>query len=343
MKVLIIGGTGNIGESISNQLLEAGHDLTIFTRPEKGERSSPLPQGARSIHGNRMDHVDFESQMAALDTFDCVIDMLCFTPADAESAIRAFSGRIGQFIFTSTVDVYTKSGTGYPLTEASERSPASAFAYAHNKAQCERIFEAAHENAHFNVTILRPAHTYSRFFIHTFGWETYFLDRLRKGKPVIVHGDGRSIWAVAHSDDVARAYVGAVGNPAAFGKAYHVSGEEWMTWDAYHEGLALAIGAPPPTLIHIPTDLLARVAPRAAQWCTVNFSHNNIFNNRAAREDLGYRYTIQWEQGARQAYDWLAARNLIGDSADYPFYDRIIDTWQQLTTHMTQQLQPYDL
>ena len=241
------------------------------------------------------------------------------------------------------MDVYTKSAAGYPITEQSERQPSSEFGYAFAKAQCERIFEEVHEQADMPVTIIRPAHTYSRFFIHTFGWNTYFLDRLRKGQPIIVHGDGSSIWVATHSDDAARAYVGVIGNKQAFGKAYHLAGDEWMTWNTYHQGLAKAIGAPEPKLIHIPTDLLMRVAPRTAQWCAVNFSHNNIFDTTAAKEDLGFRYTITWEQGARRAYGWLEQHGLIEDSGDHPFYDRIIEVWQKLTTEMVQQTASLDL
>ncbi len=343
MKVLIIGGTGNISTSISRLLLEHGADLTLFTLPEPGKMDSPIPEGAKSILGDRTDYADFEAKMAEAGGFDCVIDMLCYKPADAESDVRAFQGRIGQLIFTSTVDVYTKPARQYPVTEDAERQPSPRFPYAFNKARCERIFEAAHKRGDFPVTVIRPTHTYSRFIIHTFGWGTYFLDRLRRGRPIIVHGDGSSIWGATHSDDAARTYVGAAGNQATFGKAYHLAADEWLTWDMYHQGLARAIDAPEPTLVHIPTDLLGKVVPQAAEWCVVNFSYNNIFDTTAAKTDLGFRYTIPWEEGARRCYNWLEEWGLIENSDDYPFYDRTIEAWQRLGDGMAQELVGVDI
>lgn len=343
MRILILGGTGNISTSISQQLLQAGHELTLFKRSTSGSMSPPILEGVKIILGDRTISSDFESKMKAAGSFDCVIDMICYRPSEAESAIRAFRGQIGQFIFTSTVDVYTKSVGGYPLNEQAERNPSPEFSYAFEKAKCERIFEEAHEQGDLQVTTLRPAHTYTRFFIHTFGWETYFLDRLRKGKPVIVHGDGTSIWVATHSDDVARAYVRAIGNKRAFGRAYHLSGDEWMTWNKYHQILARAIGAPQPKLIHIPTDLLVRLAPKAAQWCAMNFSHNNIFDPTAAKKDLGFRYTIPWENGSRLGYEELNQRGLIQNSDDHPFYDRVIDAWQNLAARMVEITADLDL
>ena len=345
MKILIIGGTGNISSSITNQILHAGHDLTIFTLPESDSTSknSPIPEDAKSLLGDRRDYEKFDQMMKKAGSFDCVIDMFCFSPSDAESTIRSFRGKTSQVIFTSTVDVYTKKEIGYPLNEHSERKPSPSFGYAFEKEKCERLFEKAHFRGDFQLTVIRPAHTYSRFFIHTLGWGTYFLDRIRKGKPMIVHGDGSSIWVATHSDDVARAYLGAIGNKKAFGKAYNLAGDEWMTWNAYHQILAKAIAAPEPELIHIPTDILVKIAPENAHWCEMNFSHNNIFNTTAAKEDLGFQYTIAWEQGSRLGYEWLNQRGLIENCNNYQFYDDIIDNWRDLKVGITRLMKPQDL
>mgnify|MGYP000455444951 CR=1 FL=1 len=178
MKILMIGGTGLISTAISRQLIDAGHDLTLYNR---GETEPRLPEGYRVIHGDRNDIEAFEAQMAALDGFDCVIDMVCFKPEQAQSDIRSFSGKINQLIFCSTVDVYTKPPKTFPVVESHERQALSD--YGRDKAKCEDLFMAAHEKGDFNATILRPASTYGEggSIIHTFGWETYFLDRLLKG------------------------------------------------------------------------------------------------------------------------------------------------------------------
>ena len=337
MRLLVIGGTGLISIAITGLLMERNDDVTLYNR---GITESRLPQAPKRIAGDRKDYAVFESQMAEAGSFDCVIDMVCFLPEEAASAVRAFRGRTAQYIFCSTIDVYTKPAGRYPIVEDQEKQPAPSFPYATNKAACERVFAEAHEQDGFPVTIIRPAHTYgeSGRLIHTFGWDTYYLDRLLKGKPVIVHGDGTSLWASCHRDDVAGAFVGAVGNAQALGKAYHVTSEEWMTWDRYNEGVAEALDAPRPTLVHIPTDLLGRVAPQRASWCVENFRFNNIFDNRRARDELGFRCTVPWVEGARRTVNWLAREGQIANSDDYPFYDRILASWERLGSDMARDL-----
>lgn len=341
MRVLIIGGTGLISTAITRYLAERGDDVTLYNR---GQRTVDIPGDIKRILGDRTAYSAFEAQMAEVGPYDAVIDMVAFRPQDVESAIRAFGGRVEQYVFCSTVDVYTKPAARYPVREDAERKPSRTFPYAFGKAQCERILEEAHARGDFQVTMIRPAWTYGEggSILHAFGWGTYFLDRLRKGMPVIVHGDGTSFWVACHRDDVGRAFVGALGNPKAYGKGYHVTGEEWMTWDAYHHVVAQALDAPPPTLVHIPTDLLGRVAPKAAEWCVENFHYNNIFDNAAARADLGFRYTIPFAEGARRVIAWREAHGGFESSDDHPFYDRILDAWERLGTDMAQALADVD-
>ena len=270
--------------------------------------------------------------MQEAGTFDCVIDMVCYLPEEAESAIRAFKGRTGQYIFCSTVDVYTKPAAAYPITEAAERLPSEKFPYAYNKARCEELLFAAHERGDLVVTSIRPGHTYGEGgnnLLHALGRGNYHLDRLKKEQPIIVHGNGTSFWPTCHRDDVAVAFVGAIGNEKALGRGYHVAGEEWMTWEGYHQGLAEAIGAKAPEFVYIPTDALVRMAPQEAYLTEVNFSYNNLFDNTAAREDLGFRVTIPWVEGARRTIQWLEENGKLEKSEDFPFYDRIIEAWQQ--------------
>lgn len=331
MKILIIGGTGLISEPMTHFLLERGDDLTLYNR---GQSQRPTPSGAKTIHGNRMDYRTFETQMAEAGHFDCVIDMVNYLPGDAESVVRAFRGRVGHFIFCSTVDVYRKPATRYPYTEDDVYGGLNA--YSSNKVTCEQILLAAHDPADFPLTIIRPAYTYGegRGPIHTFGGKTTYLDRIRKGKPIVVHGDGSSLWVACHRDDVARAFVAATGQARTVGKAYHTTGEEWMTWDIYHQRVAQAMGAPKPTLIHIPTDLLGAVAPKRAAIAVENFQFNNIFDNTAAHTDLNFRYTIPWVEGVRRMVAWLDEQGRIEASDQDDFDDRLINAWQQLGSRM---------
>jgi nucleoside-diphosphate-sugar epimerase len=331
MKILIIGGTGLISTPITRLLLERGDDVVLVNR---GRSETRFDGSIRRLVSDRNDFAAFEAQMAQAGPFDCVIDMVCFTPAQAESAVRAFQGRTGQFIFCSTVDVYSKPAARFPYREDEPRNALTD--YGRNKAKCEDIFMAAQQRGDFAATILRPAMTYGEgaALVNTFGWNTTVLHRLRQGKPIVVHGNGQALWVVCHVDDCARAFVNAIGNARTFGKAYHVTGEEWLTWDNFYRGIARAMNAPEPTLIHIPADLLARLAPRDVGITTFNFQYSNVYDNTAAKADLGFQYTIPWVEGARRTIAWMDSKGLINGSDD-PFFDQLIAAWERLCAEMT--------
>lgn len=331
MKVLIIGGTGLISTAITGRLVERGDEVTVFNR---GRTEARIPASVKQVHGDRKDYGAFETRMAELGTFDCVIDMICFVPEEAESDVRAFAGRAGRFIFCSTVDVYSKPASRYPVTEAEAHHPVSD--YGKRKAECEAVFRRADGAGDLSVTTIRPAYTYGEggTIIHTFGWSTTYLDRIRRGKPIVVHGDGSSFWVCCHIDDVARAFLGAMDNADAAGHAYHVTGEEWMTWNIYHRKVAEALEAPTPRLVAVPTDLLDAVAPERSGIAATNFRFNNIFDNAAAHADLGFRYTIPWVDGVRRTVAWLDDHDRIDNSDDDPFDDRLIGAWERLGKQM---------
>ena len=156
-RILIIGGTGIISTGISRMLIEQGYEVVLYNR---GQRHSQIGGGYSTITGDRTALAAFEDQMAEAGTFDCVIDMVCYLPEEAESAIRAFTGRTGQYVLCSTVDVYTKPAAAYPITEAAEKLPSEKFAYGYRKARCEELLFAAHGRGDLVVTSIRPGHTY---------------------------------------------------------------------------------------------------------------------------------------------------------------------------------------
>ncbi|MBC8075484.1 MAG: NAD-dependent epimerase/dehydratase family protein [Chloroflexales bacterium] len=328
MNVLIIGGTGLISAPTTRFLLERGADVTHYNRGQFD--LYPAPPGVKTVRGDRTDYAAFEREIAEIGPFDCAIDMVGYAPGDAESLARAFRGRVGHIIFCSTVDVYRKPASRYPYTEAEGYGGLNT--YSSNKVVCEQILRAAHERGDFPLTIIRPAYTYGegRGPLNPFGGGSAYVDRLRKGKPIVVHGDGSALWAACHCEDVARAFAAACGQPHTFGKAYHTPGEEWLTWDVYHQQVAAAIGAPRPTLVHIPTDVLARVAPKRAAIIAENFQFSNIFDTTAAREDLGFQYTVPWAEGARRMVAWLDAHGRAEDSDASDYEDRLVAAWRLL-------------
>ena len=338
MKVLIIGGTGLISTPMAGLFLERGDEVTHYNRG----KAAPTPDGVLQRTGDRKDFATFEREMQDGDAYDCIIDMICFHPDEARSLVRAVQGKTRHLIVCSTVDVYAKPASRYPITEAEPHDPPP-WGYARNKAIIEELLARNAQESGLPTTIIRPAYTYGegKAMIHTFGWSSTHLDRIRKGKPLVVHGDGSSFWGSCHRDDVARAFVNAAGQEATFGKSYHVTGEEWLTWNQYHDAIADAIGAPKPTLVHIPTDLLDRVAKRA-HICAVNFRYNNIFDNAAARRDIGFDYTISFRDGVRRIYRWLEEHGTIANSDDDPYDDRVIAAWDRLGSAMGEELTGLD-
>ena len=327
MRILLIGGSGLISTPITRALLERGDDVILYNRGQTPLRAEGAPQ---QVTGDRNDFAAFEAQIAALGHFDCVIDMVCFTPAQAESVVRACAGRTTQFIFCSTVDVYSRPAPRYPYREDAPREAISD--YGRNKVACEDVFLAAHARGDFAATIIRPAMTYGEggVIVHTFGWSTTYLDRMRKGKPIVVHGDGQSLWVTCHVDDVARAFVAAIGNERAYGKAYHTAGDHWMTWNQFHAGVAEALGVPLPRLVHIPSDVLAAIAPERAGITIFNFQYDTIFDNSAAKADLGFAQTIDWVEGVRRTVAWLDANRPIENSDADRYEDRLIEAWDRM-------------
>jgi nucleoside-diphosphate-sugar epimerase len=199
---------------------------------------------------------------------------------------------------------------------------------------CEDILLDAHRRGDVPVSILRATYTYgegARGVIHSLGFRTTFLDRLRRGQPIIVHGNGTSLWNPCHIDDVARGFLGAAGNARAFGHAYNVTGEEAVTWTQLTAKVAEAMGAPPPEIVHIPTDILARMAPHRAQLSVENIQYPNVHDTSSARADLGFRYTIPIVEGMRRTIAWLDAHGLIEDSSADPCYDAMIAAWHGAT------------
>ena len=221
----MIGGTGLIGTGITRGLVADGHDVTRLRRGET-DADAPSTVSFRSV--DRADPAALTDAIAD-GASGCVIDMACSDAETARDAVAAFADRTDQYVFCSTVDVYHRPPERNPVREGASRKPPVSECVA-GKAAAEGAFRAAHGDA-FATTIVRPWSTYGEGepVSHTLGTGTYYVDRVCKGKPILVHGDGTSLWGPCHRDDVARAFAVAVGNPDAFGEAYHVTSEETMT------------------------------------------------------------------------------------------------------------------
>ena len=329
--VLVVGGTGLISTGITRQLVAEGHDVVVFTR---GETDAAVPSAVSFETGDRNDGERLAELATDVDP-DAVIDMVCFDPGQAEDAVDAFGGRVEQYVFCSTIDVYHRPPARNPVREGAQRHDDTHHVsdYGLNKTLAEDVFTAAHGDA-FATTILRPWITYGEGapLNHTFGRDTYYIDRIRAGKPIVVHGDGTALQSSCHRDDVARAFVNAVGNEAAYGEAYNVTGDENLTWNQYYRRIAAAIDAPDPELVHIPTDVLRKVAPDRTGMLRDHFRFPSVFDNSKAKCDLGYEYTVPLETGVRRTVESLD----IDDWESEPFDGRLIEAWQDATTDVVE-------
>ena len=333
MHILFIGGTGLISTAIARQLLGSGHQVTLFNR---GKSENRLPPGAEVIVGDRKDYAAFELTFAD-KSYDVVVDMVAFHPDDTASAIRAFTGRCGQFIHCSTVCVYSGPVSQIPTTETEPYH--SVGGYGQNKIACEKLLLEAHTDNQFPMTIMRPSHSYGEggSVIRSFGQADTFIDRLRKHKPIVVQGDGNSPWGACHVDDVARGFIGVMGNPKCIGEAYNIAGDEYMTWNQYHEQVAEVVGGTF-TPVHIPTDTLREAAPNWTVGTYEIFQWPSIFDNAKIKRDTNYTgQTINFKEGVKRTVAWLEGENKIADSDGDDYEDRLIAAWQEKTAGLPKQ------
>jgi nucleoside-diphosphate-sugar epimerase len=326
MHVLFIGGSGLISTSISRQLIERGDKVTFFNR---GKTPVRLPEGSYEvINGDRSDYAAFENTFAD-KKYDIVVDMFAFHPDAAASDIRAFAGRTGQFIFCSTVCVYSGPVKTIPVPETEPYH--SIGGYGKNKAACEELLLQAHAEGKMPVTIMRPSHSYGEGgpVIRPVGPADTFIDRLRKGKPVLVQGDGNGLWASCHVDDVAKGFIATMGNSKCYGQAYNITADEYFSWNMYHEQVAeVAGGTYLP--VYIPTDLLHERAPGLTGGTWEIFAWPSIFDNSKIKRDTDYPgQTIPFKEGVRRTLAWMEENNKIADSAKDTEEDILIEWWQK--------------
>ncbi len=286
MKVLVIGGTGLISTAIVNQLSERGDDVTVFNR---GVSKSRIPKTVKVIQGDRGNVPAFEEQMKNLN-FDAVIDMMSFSPENAEDLVRIFSGKTKHLVVCSTVCVYGGPLTKLPATDDEPHRPMGN--YGQNKSKIESIVLAANGKNGTNTTVLRPSFTTGEG-AGSCGlmFDESLPNRFRKGLPVIVWDDGKAPWAVAHVSDVARGFVNSLLNPKAYGQAYHLTSDEHTDWNGVFKAMAEASGGTFKP-VYIPTEWLYSVAPRRSVGVKYIFQYGATFDNSKAKRDLGYKTTV---------------------------------------------------
>ena len=303
MRVLFIGGTGFISAAVSRQVIAKGQDLYLLNR---GLRSA-APPGSHSLVADIHRPEDVRAVLKGM-RFDVVVNWIAYTPADIERDLSLFKGRVEQYIFISSAAAYQKPPVHYLITEATPlHNPF--WDYAQNKIACEERLLRARDEEGFPATIVRPSHTYeTNFPVAIGGGGSYTLvDRLKKGRPIIVHGDGTSLWVVTHAEDFGRGFMGLLGNQEAIGHAFHITSEEVQTWEQIYRTIAEAVGVEA-NIVHVPSDFIARVAPRLAGTLLGDKMWSTAFDNSKIKTFVpGFAAAIPFREGIGRTLKWFAA------------------------------------
>ena len=300
LRILFIGGTGTISTSASALALRRGHELSIVTRG-----TTPVPpelDGVQALHGDAGDPASLRAAVGDRE-FDVVVNFRAFLPEQVAADVELFRGRTGQYVFISSASAYQKPVERLPITESTPlRNPF--WQYSRDKITCEDLLVAAYRNEGFPATIVRPSHTYTERSVPMFGRWTA-VERMRAGKPVVVHGDGTSLWHLTHARDLAVALVGLFGNRRAVGEAFHITGDEVLTWNQILQIIARAAGAPEPELVHVASEAIARDYPDEGPGLVGDKAHSVIFDNSKVKAYVPeFAATTRYWQGAAEMVAW---------------------------------------
>jgi nucleoside-diphosphate-sugar epimerase len=301
LRTLFVGGTGIISSACVSEALAAGHDVTVLNRGITSHR--PLPEGVQVLTADVRDPSSVDLALGA-ENFDVVADFLSFIPDHVKAHIDRWRDKVGQYIFISSASAYQTPPARLPVVESTPlRNPV--WHYSRDKIACEALLVGEYRSAGFPMTIVRPSHTYDRTSLPFHGGWTN-IERMRRRKPIIVHGDGTSLWTLTHHRDFARAFVGLLGDVRNHGDAFHITSDEILTWDQIAHALATAAGVEA-NIVHIPSDTIA-AAGVDADWgdsLVGDKSHSLFFDNSKVKATVpGWHAEIPYWRGAREIIEW---------------------------------------
>ena len=323
LRTLFLGGTGIISSACVSEAIAAGHEVTVVNRGTTTHR--PLPHGVRVIIADVRDPNSLDPALG-VETFDVVADFLSFKPDHVQSHIDRWAGKVGHYIFISSASAYQTPPARLPVVESTPlRNPV--WQYSRDKIACEDMLVGAYRTTGFPMTIVRPSHTYDRTSLPFHGGWTH-IERMRRGKPVIVHGDGTSLWTLTHQRDFARAFVGLVGDVRNHGDAFHITSDEALTWDQIAHALGAAAGVEA-NIVHVSSDAIA-ASGVDADWgdsLLGDKAHSLFFDNsRIKAAGPGWQAEIPYWRGSSEIIEWHdadASRRVFDDDLDAAM-DRLI-------------------
>ena len=299
-KALFIGGTGTISAAITRKLAAEGEwELWLLNR---GNRSEAVPAGVQVINADVNDEEDVSGKLRGM-LWDCVCDFIGFTPDQVERDWRLFHDTTKQYMYISSASAYQKPCLSPFITEGTPLMNPY-WEYSRNKASCEEFLMKKYREEGYPVTIIRPSHTYDDrsvpIGVHGKNGSWQVLKRMLEGKPVIVHGDGTSLWTVTHNSDFAKGFVGLMGNPHAIGNAFQITGDETLTWNQIYATVAevLGVGFIP---YYVASDFLAAVSDYDFTGSLIGDKAASVIfdNSKLKRAVPGFNPTVRFEQGIR--------------------------------------------
>ncbi len=298
MKVLFIGGTGVISYESSLLALDKGIDLTILNR---GNRSFDSLRMARHLKADVRDSESIRGAIGDVD-YDVVVDWLAYEKEHIELDYHLFAGSVKQYIFISTATVYQTPDTSLPITEGLPMGNEN-WGYSQKKIECERYLDYLYKDKGFPATIIRPSHTYDKTKIPMYGYYTD-LDRIMRGKEVIIHGDGTSVWTLTNSRDFAKGLVGLLGNMKSVGEAFHITSDEILTWNQIYKVIAAEIGCDL-KLVKIPTDFIARYSDDLREKLLGDKAVSKVFDNSKIKKYVpGFKAEIPYHEGVKEVIQY---------------------------------------
>lgn len=323
MRVLFIGGTGTISTSISRKLAENDCNLYLLNR---GTRNNQLPSNINFIKADIGDEADVLMKLEGM-TFDVVCDFIGFIPEQLERDFRLFQNKTKQFMYISSASAYHKPVRNPIITEGTSLANPY-WEYSRNKIACEDFLMNMYQVHGFPVTIIRPSHTYCErsapLGIHGRHGSWQVIKRMLEGKPIIVHGDGTSLWTMTHSDDFAKGFIGLMGNPQAIGESFHITSDESLTWNQVYETIANCLDVPYKPY-YVASDYLAKIAPAGYDLTggLIGDKSNTVIfdNSKLKRVVPGFQATIRFEQGIRKTLDYILSHK------DCQTLDEEFDHW----------------
>jgi nucleoside-diphosphate-sugar epimerase len=319
MKVLYVGGTGEISHACVAESVTLGHEVSVFNR---GRSERPLPAGVREIRGDLADEAGYAA--LADERFDVVCQFLAFEASVVERDLAVFGGRIGQYAFISSASAYAKPLDRFAVITEGTPLENPYWEYSRKKAAMEASLMEWHRAGRLPVTIVRPSHTYRYNFPVALGGGDWTAERILAGRPVIVHGDGASLWTLTHSTDFARPFVRLLGNERALGEAFHITGRGVHTWDEILAAVGHALGAEP-RLVHVASDTLVRYEPSWKGPLHGDKAPSTLFDNSKVVGAAGaFETTVSLDDGFAGVARAFEARRAKRGPATDPGLDALV-------------------